>query len=299
MRKRALIGVIGVGALLAFLALPGAAVAKRGTFVIEASQSVEFQLKGSRGYSISVFGNREAVTLTAKRRGSSASYTANGFTSATMIKARLGRLGRISVRFHSHGGPKRTPLPQGNCRGEAETVDSGTWVGRIEFKGEQAYTDVHATRARGTVTNSPKLTCSSHEDKGNKSSDFRWTILSASSDARAIFSTAFLITSETHPGLDGSGFGASLLEVHSRGLSIVRSINVGAKSDAFALSEEGGQITSVTIAPPAPFKGTATFQRTRGSKGSWTGTLAGDFPGRGEVTLAGPEFSAEVSPLSD
>jgi hypothetical protein len=254
---------------------------------------VELRLKGSNGYSISIEGDRKTVTLTAERKGSSASYTAKGFASATRIKARLGRLGRISVRFHSHGGPKRMPLPKGICRGEAETVESGTWVGQIQFKGEQGYTAAHATRAKGAITDSPKATCGIHEGKEGGLPDFQSTILNAASDTTGIF--AFLVTSETRPGLDGSSFGASLLEVRNRGLEIIRSINVEAKSDAFVLTKEGGQVISATIAPPAPFKGTATFQRTRGSEGSWTGTLAGDFPGRGEVTLAGPKFSAQVS----
>lgn len=296
MKPRAWIGVIGIAALIALLALPGAAVAKGKRFVFGPSQSMEFQLKGSRGYSISVLADHEIVTLTAKHKGSSASYTTQGVTSPTRIGARLGRLGRISVRFHSHGNPKQTPVPQGDCHGKDETVDSGTWVGQIEFEGEQAYTAVRANRAKGTVTTSPKLTCNKHEGNGaGTPPDFKVTLLNASSSARGIFATAFQITSDAHPELDGSAFSASLLEAHSRGMSIVRSIEASVKNNAFALNEEGGQVTSATITPSAPFKGTATFQRTRGSKGSWTGTLAGDFPGRGEVTLAGPEFSAEVS----
>lgn len=297
MRRQSLIGVVGVVVLAALLTLPGAAIAKGGGFTIGPSQSMEFQLKGSRGYSISVSGEGRAVTLTARRKGSSASYTAKGFVSSTRIKARLGQLGRVSVRFHSHGDPRHVSFPQGECRGGDETVESGTWVGRIEFEGEQEYTAVHATRAKGKVASSEKLTCSTHQGKESNSLGFQSTILSASSDARGIFSTAFLTSSDAHPDLDGSTFSASLLE-HHRGISIVRSIGVNAKSDAFAVSEEGGQITSATIAPPAPFGGTATFQRTKGSKGSWTGTLAGNFPGRGEVTLAGPEFSAEISRMS-
>lgn len=295
MEGRFLIGVVGIGVLIALLALPSAAIAKGGRFVLGPSHSVELRLKGSKGYSISVSGDRETVTLTAERKGSSASYTTKGFASSTRIKARLGRLGRVSVRFHSHGGPKRIPPSQSNCQGEAETVESGTWVGQIQFRGEQGYTTAHATRAKGTITNSPKQTCSTQQGEEGSPPDFQSTIFSASSDARAIFSTAFLLTSKTRPGLEISAFGASLLEVHSRGLAIIRSINASTKSDAIALTKEGGQIASATLTPPAPFKGTATFQRTRGAKGSWTGTLAGDFPGRGEVTLAGPEFSAEVS----
>jgi hypothetical protein len=298
MKRHALIGAIWGGTLVALLIPPAAAVAKHGEDVIEASQSVEFTLKGSNGYSISVSGNRETVTLTAKRGSSSVAYITDGFASPTKIKARLGRLGRVSMRFHPRGEPTRIPASQSGCRGGAETVRSGTWVGRIEFDGEQAYTAVHATRAKGTVTRSPKLRCSNQEGKEGDSSGTQWTVLSASSDTRPISFAVFLVTSETHPNLDFSGVGASLFEVRGRTLAILRSINSIVKNDAVTLNEDGNQITSATIAPPAPFTGTAAFQRTQGSEGSWTGTLAGDFPGRGEVTLAGPEFSAEVSRIS-
>jgi hypothetical protein len=298
MQRQALNGVICVGTLSALLILPTAAVAKHGEEVIGASQSADFQLKGSKGYSISVSGNRETVTLTAKRGSSSATYMTDGFVSPKKIKARLGRLGRVSVRFHPHGRPKRIPASQYGCRGKAETVRSGIWVGRIEFEGEQAYTAVHATRANGTATSSPKLKCSSDEGmegKEGKSSDTRLTVLNASSDAGPVIVTALLIRSKAHPNRDLSGVGASLIETRGRRLVIFRSINSLVKDDAVTLNEDGGHITSLTIAPPAPFTGTATFQRTQGSKGSWTGTLAGAFPGRGELNLAGLEFSAEVS----
>ena len=296
--RRTAIGIAAIGVLAALLALPGAAGAKGGGFVFGPSHSVELRLKGSKGYSISVSGDRETVTLTAEHKGSMASYTAKGFASATRIKARLGRLGRVSVRFHSHGKPKQVPPSKSICHGGDQTVEYGTWIGRIDFAGEQGYTAVHAMRAKGTITDSPRQTCSIHGGKEGNLPDLQATILSASSDARAVFSNAFLLTSETRPGLNGASFTASLFEVHRRGLSIIRSISTDAKSDAFALSKEGGHITSATVAPLVPFTGTAAFQSTSGSKGSWTGTLAGDFPGRGEVTLAGPEFSAEVSRMN-
>lgn len=188
------------------------------------------------------------------------------------------------------------PHAKGPCRGGAETVQSGTWVGRIEFKGEQGYTAAHATRAKGAITDSPKVTCGGSEGKEGVFPDFQATVLSAASDARVILATS--ISSETRPDFSGSGFIASIVEFHRRGLSIIRSINANAKSEAIALSEESGHIVSAAISPPAPFKGTATFQRTSGSEGSWTGTLMGDFPGRGDVTLAGPKFSAKVSRMS-
>jgi hypothetical protein len=56
------------------------------------------------------------------------------------MKARFGRLGRISVQFNSDSGLRLVPIPKGNCRGRGEIVDRGHWVGRIEFDGEEEYT---------------------------------------------------------------------------------------------------------------------------------------------------------------
>jgi hypothetical protein len=120
------------------------------------------------------------------------------------------------------------------------------------------------------------------------------TVLSAVSEVSGAFFTAFKITSSSYPAIDGSLFSASLLETPGRSLSVFRSISAQAKVDAFASTGEKGQIESATIAPPAPFSGDATFQRTGDSKGTWSGSLVGDFLGRGEVALAGPEFSAEI-----
>jgi hypothetical protein len=287
------IAVAGVGLTIALFAVPGTAIAKGGNFVIAPSQTLEFRLKGSHGYSISVFGIGKEVSLTARHGGSSASYSTRGLASPTRIKARFGHLGRVSVRFHSNSGPRLIPLPMGNCHGRGEIVDHGHWVGRIEFEGEQAYTTVHAFRARGKVTKALKQTCR-REGEGGHVPNLRVTILNAVPDASGPVFTAFKITSSSFPAIDGSVFGASLFETRSPRLSVFRSISAKAKIDAFASTGKRNHIESATIAPPAPFSGTATFQRTSGSKGTWSGSLVGDFLGRGEVALAGPEFSAEI-----
>lgn len=293
MRTRIWVTLLGAGAVIFLFASPGAATAKGRNFVIAPSQTMEFRLKGSHGYSISVFGIGKEVSLTARHGGSSASYSTRGLASPTRIKARFGHLGRVSVRFHSDSGPRLVPLPEGNCRGRGEIVDRGHWVGRIEFEGEQAYTTLHASRARGKVTKALKQTCR-HEGEGGHVPGLRVTVLSAVSEASGAFFTAFKITSSSFPAIDGSLFSASLFEARSPRLSVIRSISAEAKVDAFATTGEKGQIESATVAPPAPFSGTATFQRTGGSKGTWSGSLVGDFLGRGEVALAGPEFSAEI-----
>lgn len=197
------------------------------------------------------------------------------------------------MRFHSDSGPRRIRQPDGNCRGRGELVDRGHWVGRIEFEGEQAYTTVHASRARGKVIKTPKQTCSPPEAEGNHPNP-RVTLLIAASKASDAFFAAFKITPSTYPEFSGAVFIASLSELRGRRLRIERSISADAGIDAFASTGKRNHIESATVAPPAPFTGTATFQSTGGSKGSWLGSLAGDFLGRGEVALAGPEFSAVI-----
>jgi hypothetical protein len=273
--------------------MPAAAMAKGGTFVIGPSRSTELKLKGSHGYSISVTGGGGVVSLTARRGGSSASYSTRGIASSMRLKARFGRFGRVSMRFHSDGDPRRVRVASGNCRGKGEIVDRGHWIGRIEFEGEQEYTTVRASRAKGNVTRSFKETCGRTKGENDHSSGINVTFLGAISKTNAIFVTAFKVTSSAHPTIAGSIFDASLTEQLGRRLNVVRTINASAKVDAFSSTGKEGQIESATITPPAPFKGSATFQRTAGSEGSWSGSLAGDFLGRGEVALAGPEFSAE------
>jgi hypothetical protein len=273
--------------------MPTTAKARDGYFVIPASRSSEFRLKGSDGYSISVFGSHSQVSLAASGHHASVSYTTSGLVSSKWMKARFGRLGRISVRFHP-SGPPRLVRPAGNCRGKGKLVEAGRFVGTIVFEGENGYTAVHTSRTRGRMVRTSKQVCSNTGEGGDGGGTFHWTILSASSESNGIFFTAFKIASKAHPALDGTGFEAMIIEIPSRKLTILRSISTDADLNAFATTESGGRITSATITPPAPFTGSATFQKVKGSHGTWTGSLAGNFPGRGEVGLAGPEFSAEI-----
>jgi len=255
---------------------------------------MEFRLHGSHGYAISVFASGRQVSLTAEHGGSSASYTASGVVSPEKVEARLGNLGQISLQFHAKGRPKMV-APDRGCSGKKGTVESGTWVGTVDFKGEQGFTSVHATRGRAEFSKTPRWTCKGEEEEGSLAG-IRWTSLEASAN-RGAFVLASRIESQAHPSIDTSFFVAAIGERLGGRLSAVRSISADAPIDAFALTEEAGSVTSATVSPPAPFTGTATFQRTAGSKGSWSGSLVGDFPGRSNVALAGPKFSAKIAEL--
>jgi hypothetical protein len=72
-------------------------------------------------------------------------------------------------------------------------------------------------------------------------------------------------------------------------LKILRNVGNGSPS-SFAV---GPHLRTATVTPPAPFSGSATFQRQGESKSpSWSGSLAVSFPGKPDVPLTGPSFTS-------
>jgi hypothetical protein len=293
--RRLTLGVPVLVAILVACASPATAWAKGG-HVVPPSRAMEFKLRGSHGYSISVSGTGRQVSLEAAKGGSSAVYTAHGVALGKRIKARFGQLGRLSFRFRPNGPPRLVPLRDGNCHGEGEIVEKGVFVGALSFEGEQGYTIAHASRVKGKVVKTLKETCS-EEEEGKGSPGVHLTILVAGSKSPPALLTALRVASSAHPETSASLFQAAIMEFEPGRLTVTRTITAEGGPDAFTSTESKGQPTSVTITPPLPFAGSATYQREHGFTGSWTGSLTGNFLGRGEVSLAGPEFSAEAARL--
>lgn len=294
---------VGLAVLMTSLAVavlaPGVAIAKRGYFVIDASRTMEAHLRGSKGFGFSLFANSGQVYLTVKGHNASVQYIAAGRTPEGRIEAKFGSLGRVSLRFLPKTRPRLLPEPAGNCNGEGELVQPGTFVGTFEFKGEQDYTTAHATRIRGEIRRKMKETCKNTGGEEGGPSSIHWTLLHAAAADGETSVVAFATESASRPALDSSVFTASLVELQQRGMSIFRSIESDASLDAFNVVKSHGKVVSATIEPPAPFSGSATYLSSPGSRSeSWMGSLAGDFPGVGTVSLAGPEFCAESALLA-
>jgi hypothetical protein len=248
-----------------------------------------FKLQSSNGYSIVVFGaparrGRPAAVLifVGGKRGS-ASYFAPARVTRTSIEAGLGDLGHIAVSFQP-SGKSRTERSQ--CGGRSVSFDSGDYAGTIDFHGEEGYTDVEATRARG---------------------DLKF-LLDAICPAPG--------TSGIGPGLPGaelrvrpigsqSGPSLSLIENDPRApvrleasieerrgeISIERSTAMTAPRTAF---DYDSPLRTATVRPPAPFSGEATFRRTAKTRNRWTGNLTVDLPGRSGVFLTGKGLRANL-----
>jgi len=282
---------------------PATAVAKRGYFATDPSSDMQMQLRGSSGYAISLSADGSNVSLVVQGDHAAVQYFARGAAGKGRIRARFGSLGRVALRFHPRGKARLRKEPESDCHGGDSLIQPGVFVGKLDFEGEQDYTGAHANRIKGTVTHTKRQVCKTNGSDEGEEGPFSFlggTILSATAQENATSFIASRIESKSKskakPGLSASAFSASVVEFPQPGFWVFRSIQTKATKDptAFSVVTSHGRVDEATVTPPAPFSGSATYQRTVADKSeTWAGSLAGDFPGLGMVSLAGPKFCAE------
>lgn len=146
--------------LAAVLTLPAGAGAKPGYFVLRPHTYSGFVVKGSRGYEIDVVGTGRKLEIEA-RRGlgvGSVTYRLPGHARHGRIKANLGILGRIDLRFEPKS-VESNPHGLGDCRGKPAREEEGIFVGTVRFRGEDGYTRFSAARVRGYVSHNFRRVC--------------------------------------------------------------------------------------------------------------------------------------------
>lgn len=293
---------VGGGALVVSLLIlclmPGMTLAKERHFVIGPSTTMEAQMQGSKGFRIALFASKHSVDLSASGHHASVHYSAPGHITGKWIKARLGHLGRVSLRFKASQKPHLLPGSAENCKGGDRLVEAGVFVGLVQFEGEQGYTSVHTGRVRGKITRAEKEVCSyGSEERSQMSPGI--TGLDAGTKSGRIDFSAFKFESKKRPALDSTDFNAAVFESRPHGLSIFRVVQESGRPGDIDITKAHGKVVSATIDPPAPFTGSATYQRAPASPAeAWTGSLAVEFPGLGEVSLAGSDFCAETTVLA-
>ena len=281
------------------------------------ASSAAFSVRGSNGFSVDVESEDGRVMVVASehlppiatfsRHGSlRPADTSNGAASIyyarasgadpARVDARLGRLGRIDVGFHPSGEVHVTRLAgqggAGPCARSARLIRRlGTFTGTVEFQGEDGYTTVRATSARGSVGTPLPSRClagpASRADAARRAApgpgQRRSAVLRAVNRGDG---TSFEATT-TNAGV---AFLAVLRERHG-GLVVARRAYAGAPRSAFAFAEDFG---SAQVRPPAPFSGAARYVAASGNRtGTWEGGLTATFPGV-VVPMAGHGFSAEL-----
>lgn len=299
-------------AVLTLLALAQVPAGGRAQARPPAAPSAAFALPGSNGFRVDVGSERGLVTVAVSERrppiatfsrdgrprpadtgnGASNLYFARGAGGdPNTIEARLGGLGTISVTFRPSGRTAVTVLGargDGGCAGPARIVRRlGTFVGTIRFRGEDGYTAVEATRARGSVGTPLPGACEAQASAGGAPVRSTWpdpgAVLSATNRRGG---TSF----EAATTATGVAFRATLEEHLPDGLVVVRRAYAGAPPSTFAFNRT---LTWAKVKPPSPFSGVARFRSADGREVSWRGSLRATFPGV-NVPMAGAAFGVSL-----
>lgn len=301
--------------VLALLALAQVPAGGRAQARPPAPSSAAFTLPGSNGFTVDVGSERGRVTVAVSERrppiatfsrdgrplpadtgnGASNLYFARAAgTDPKAIETRLGGLGTISVAFRSSGRTAVTVLgagEDGGCAAPARIVRRlGTFVGTIRFRGEDGYTAVEETRARGSVGTPLPGACEAKRSAPAVRMRSPWAdpgaaVLGAT-NRRA--GTSF----EAATTATGIAFRASREERLPDGLVVVRRAYAGAPPSTFSFNRA---LSWAKVKPPAPFSGVARYRAGDGGGASWKGSLRATFPGV-NVPMAGAAFRASLGP---
>ena len=241
-----------------------------------------FKISGTNGYSLFVIGAPAhksepasvVVFVTGKRSG--AVYDAPAVVTKTSMQANFGALGEIAVTFHPSGQAKRV---RPSCGGRLVEFDSGSYEGTIRFHGEEGFTSVEATSAKGDLGFLLDILCSGTSG-GSGGPAVRGAELNAYAGASG--QSAHVRVIKNRPAARAHDE-ANVSEVHE-GVSISRFASVVEPAGTFMFDSK---VRSATLRPSAPFSGTGRFNRAAMPANRWSGNLTVDLPGRAGVKLTG------------
>jgi superfamily II DNA/RNA helicase len=329
-------GPLAAGALVALLLLPGAAGARphpasrrQGPEILQ-----ELSLFGTHGYEITVaVRNRRRLHLSASRLGGPAgaaginaegvSYTMNARQprGSDSVVARIGRLGRIDLRFVADKVHREKPPHR--CHGEPTLIEEGHFVGLVAFHGEGGYTEVHAHRAKGTIVRVPPLRCTpppapnlkklkrelekraeteaeggeeETEEEQEDDGSFAVKLTTTAHGHRVTFKAAKAVL-KSKKDKKGFAFTDFIVTAARRRGRIEEESTVGIvfeRGSTFLVPDRLHPASEAVLKPPAPFSGSATFRRHRDEPPTWTGDLKVDLLGFGSVRLAGTGTHASL-----
>jgi len=253
--------------------------------VREGAQTI-LRVPGSNGYTITIRGSAKSVKLVATKGHSAAVYdTARSLSDSYDLEASFGRFGMIAAKFVPQGNLTDENLPD-HCRTSVGSLGKfGHFLGRIEFHGEEGFTEVKADHARGFAIPGRRLVCKrqtggAHEEMQGPRR--RPSLVSFTFPVKG--STTFWAGRNAFSRIDIPGVSLKLGTLPKKGIAF------SAKSLA---SKDGVGITRVTatrgplesfviadatakLSPPFPFSGIGKFDSC---KVRWFGSLSVALPG--------------------
>jgi hypothetical protein len=300
-------GGLFICAALALFVTPAGVGAKPGYEVNPTVHVASLTLKGTHGYEVTIAErNRRTLVVGVADLGKSvfdpwsfAYYQMHQHRArANQILGRLPGLGRVLARFHPVGHPQReSGLGLPGCRGGGIVKQLGYFIGRIRFRGERGYTDVHGTRAHGELTTREKEVCKrspEHPPNHHIPSLLTTHLRATSKSGRRLIRFSVGTFEPLTPKGRSADIHASINE-RRNGMRIERFILAsGRRDDVLQVGDGSDFPASATVSPPDPFRGSAAFQRGAGGENSWSGSLSVPLPGAGRVPLTGPSFSVSL-----
>jgi hypothetical protein len=286
-------GAATVGlALVGLLSTAGTAAAApvRGVSEDAISSPQALVLHGSHGYGITVDaypggrGRGARVVVLVEGRRSFLRYTAPASLAGEGIHANLGRFGRIDLRWVPDGRVGEVTLA---CHGHAPRrtfrFDRGAYVGTLRFRGGGGFTAVRAHRVAWQPSWYRSYdTC---RREGGEYTPGPGKILQADIGVHDPTVRFFAYQPRCGAPVDYEAFDRE--RVGRIGIDRSTWTHGGAPTLSSA-----SDFSTATIEPPAPFSGTASFDRAKGAGGTWTGDLIVKFPDGSVAPMAGSAFTA-------
>jgi hypothetical protein len=208
------------------------------------------------------------------------------------LEAHYGHVLDISVTFHPKPGQGyKGGRTDGRCIGRKPEVRRGKFVGTIQFHGELGYSELVRTRLSGVSEHLFKRLCKRQPRAAASSVGppaEQLVVARVEAGAETWFRA---LTGIAHPKNYPQWIFEAKRTERVGPVKITRRVLVEGEEGA-RLSPPGVVPVAATVAPAAPFAGSAEFHRDVDGVASWTGSLGVDLPGLGLFPLTGEGFTA-------
>lgn len=296
-RASLLVLVSAIGAVLmaaggAYGASPEGGPVVRVALVLKASNGLHAQLENSQD---------GTVTLELRKKDQLAKYEVPGHATEAGLKVRFGRLGLIDVAFTPTKTLNSTEPGEG-CTGAPRTLREGVFTGTIEFSGEQGSVLIKGSRAPGSMSVISPWECPEAEARDPFAATARrMKVASASRDegetqgsvtllalGRGCFCDFVAQLNPHRPGAKRAIFGGVQQE-QREGMKIFRSTVVRGPASGFVVDPSTG---TVTLRPPSPLSGKASFEPRGHDRGVWRSTIQVPLLGADPIDTGASGFRA-------
>ncbi|HEX3174997.1 MAG TPA: hypothetical protein VHQ43_12370 [Solirubrobacterales bacterium] len=316
------LAMVGFAAAAVLIAGATAAQAKPGHRVgfdirpANTSGSVDLGKRGDYRIGLSMPTDRVAIFYVSgsKVKGDRGGFFSNAYAvhnrrslTRGAIRARLGSLGTISLRFRPNGRVRKR-RPQQGCEGRPSITEYGRFVGRATFHGESGYLHFSLPGGAGDITRSFRLSCEEDEPFDLTRGSLRAYVAPGSffatrGDIALLYATTHnhgryvgITAGHQEESPPGAVVRIGILE-SKEAMAIGRYSFVLGPPGTLRTSLPGVHPANATLAPPAPFFGKATYREEPADARSWTGTLGINLLGL-KLPLVGSRFHTRLCVLN-